>query len=111
MHSVLRPPILALLSAGALLTAPLASAETPWQMAHPARTQVIQRVDRLDRRIAHDRWIGMISPWRAAALQRQVAQVRWQQNVMARRNGGGLARAQWLALNRQENAIGREIAQ
>lgn len=103
--------MLALLSASAVLTAPLAMAETPWQAAHPARAQVLQRADRLDHRIAHARWMGAISPWRAAALQRQVSQVRWRQDLMARRQGGDLVRSQWWALNRQEDAISREIAQ
>lgn len=115
MHPVLRPflrpSVLAALTAGTLLCAPLAFAETPWQAAHPARAQVLQRANHLDHRIAHARWIGAIGPWRAVALQRQVATVRWQQNIMAQRNGGWLARPQWLALNRQENAISREIGQ
>ena len=111
MHALLRPTMLALLSAGAVLTAPLAMAATPWQAAHPARAQVLQRADRLDHRIAHVRWMGAISPWRAAALQRQVSQVRWRQDLMARRQGGDLVRSQWWALNRQEDAISREIAQ
>ena len=50
-------------------------------------------------------------PRRAQALHRQVAQVRWQQQVVAQRHGGGLPRAQWLALNRREDAIRREIGQ
>ncbi len=111
MHSMLRSTLLALLSAGALLGTPAAFAQTPWQAAHPLRAQVLRRADHLDWRIAQARNSGAMPPWRAAALQPQVAQVRWQQNVMAQRNGGGLARPQWLALNRREDAISREIAQ
>ena len=37
--------------------------------------------------------------------------VRWQQQAVAQRHDGGLPRAQWLALNRREAAISREIAQ
>ncbi|MEW6560735.1 MAG: hypothetical protein AB1412_11135 [Pseudomonadota bacterium] len=111
MHTLLRSSMFALAAASALLTAPLAMAETPWQAAHPARAQVLERAAQLDRRIAHARWMGAISPWRAAALQRQVAQVRWRQDLMARRQGGELVRGQWWALNRQEDAISREIAQ
>ena len=110
MHSLLRPSLLALLSTGALLTAPLALAETPWRANHPERARIIARADHLDQRIAHARWSGAISPWRAYALQRQVAQVRWRQDMLARRQGGVLVRAQWTALNRQEDAISREIA-
>jgi len=108
---MLGPTLLVLLSAGTLPGAPAAFAQTPWQAAHPLRAQVLQRADHLDWRIAQARIDGIMPPWRAAALQRQVAQVRWQQNVMAQRNGGGLARPQWLALNRREDAISREIAQ
>ena len=109
MHTLLRSSMFALAAASALLTAPLAMAETPWQAAHPARAQVLQRADRLDHRIAHARWIGAIGPWRAATLQRQVAQVRWRQDVLARAQGGALVRSQYWALNRQEDAISREI--
>ncbi len=101
---------LGLLAASALLTAPLAMAETPWQAAHPARAEVLQRANHLDQRIAYARWIGALTPWRAAALQHQVAQVRWRQGVLARRQGGALMRSQYWALNRQEDAISQEIA-
>ena len=120
MHSLLhrpqektgpwKPLALGLLAVCALLTAPLAMAETPWQAAHPARAEVLQRANHLDHRIAYARWIGALSPWRAAALQRQVALVRWRQNVLAQRQGGALVRSQYWALNRQEDAISREIA-
>lgn len=111
MHSVLRSSILALLSAGALLTTPLAFAQTPWQIDHPGRTQILTRADHLDQRIAYKQSIGVIRPRRAAALQRQVARVRWEQNTMASRNGGHLVRPQWQVLNRKEDAISREIGQ
>ena len=101
---------LGLLAASTLLTAPLAMAETPWQAAHPARAEVLQRANHLDQRIAYERWTGALTPWRAAALQHQVAQVRWRQNMLARRQGGALVRSQYWALNRQEDAISREIA-
>ena len=111
MHSVLRPALLSLLTAGALLSAPLARAQTPWQAAHPNRAQVLQRAAHLDHRIDHARWIGVLPPWRAQALHRQVAQVRRQQQTVALRHDGRLPRAQWLALNRREDAISREIGQ
>lgn len=104
-----KPLALGLLAASALLTAPLAMAETPWQAAHPARAEVLQRANHLDHRIAYARWTGALAPWRAAALQHQVAQVRWRQNMLARRQGGALVRSQYWALNRQEDAISREI--
>jgi len=111
MHSALRPAWLSMLTAGAMLSTPLAFAQTPWQAAHPNRAQVIQRADRLDHRIDHARFVGEIPPWRAQVLHRQVMRVRWQQQAVAQRHDGGLPRAQWLALNRREAAISREIAQ
>jgi putative copper export protein len=98
-----------LLFSSALLTAPLVLAATPWQVAHPARAKVLQRANHLDHRIAYARWTGALTPWRAAALQHQVAQVRWRQDVLARRQGGALVRSQYWALNRQEDAISWEI--
>lgn len=111
MHSSSRPMLLSLLAAGSVLAAPLALAQTPWQVAHPYRAQVIQRANHLDDRIDHARFVGELPPWRARALHLQVARVRWQQQAVAQRHGGGLPRAQWLALNRREAAISREIAQ
>jgi hypothetical protein len=103
--------MLSVLAAGSVLAAPLALAQTPWQASHPNRAQVLERADHLDRRIDHALLVGAIVPRRAQALHRQVAQVRWQQQVVAQRHGGGLPRAQWLALNRREDAIRREIGQ
>lgn len=94
---------------GALATVASAHAETRWEAAHPRRDQVLDRTQHLNHRIVHERREGQIGVARAHALHAQVRQVRWEEQAMARSNGGYITKAQQAALNQQESVIGRKV--
>lgn len=94
---------------GALLFASAAQAQTPWEQTHPRRDQVLDRAQRLDLRIAHERREGDLNPWQAHRLHAEVRRMRYEQLAMARANGGYITREQQWRLNRQANAISRQI--
>ncbi|MBV9556632.1 MAG: hypothetical protein JO254_06100 [Pseudolabrys sp.] len=86
-----------------------AIAETRWQRDHPRRTEVNRRLDRQDARINRERREGEISGAQARALHREDRQIRREERSMARTNGGYITRGEQRALNRQENAVSRQI--
>ena len=86
-----------------------ASAETTWQKNHPRRNQVNHRLHNQNRRIHHDVRNGTMTHHQALAAHREDHQVRQEERDMARQNDGHLTRPEQRVLNRQENAISRQI--
>ena len=86
-----------------------ASAETTWQKNHPRRTQVNHRLANQNRRIHNDVKNGTLTHGQAAALHREDRQVRHEERAMASQNGGHITQGEDRVLNRQENAISRQI--
>ena len=98
---------IAVVTLGSSLTA--ASAETLWQYNHPRRAEVNQRLANQNYRINDGVEDGRISPWRAARLHAEDRAIRYEEQTMARINGGYITPAEQRALNQQENAVSRQI--
>jgi hypothetical protein len=92
------------------IAAGAASAETPWNYTHPARTEVNHRRTNLYRQIAEERRAGDISRLQDKRLQVGVNQVRYHERVFARHHGGHLNAYEDRQLNRQENIVHKHIA-
>jgi hypothetical protein len=86
-----------------------ASAETAWQKAHPARAEINHRLAHQDQRIDKEVREGEISHRQALNLHRKDHQIRREERAVARRHHGHLTGAEARAINRQENAVSKQI--
>ena len=86
-----------------------ATANGRWAQNHPRRAEVNWRLANQNRRIFQERREGEISCGQAAQLRSQVRQIREEERLMARQNGGHITRLEQRSLNQQENQISREI--
>lgn len=100
---------LALVAFGAATFTVGAMAETPWQQAHPRRTEVNARLDHQNQRIHNEVKSGEISKGQAAALHKQDRQIRREEHAMARQDGGHITKLDQRALNQQENGVSAQI--
>ena len=95
---------------GILCSMPLtATANSRWAQNHPRRAEVNERLANQNRRIFQERREGEISRWQAAQLHNQDRQIRSEERLMARQNGGHITRLEQRVLNQQENQVSREI--
>jgi hypothetical protein len=109
MTNFRKPLVLAfagLLVAG--LAAP-AFAETAWERNHPRRDQVNDRISNQFHRINQERREGELSRGQARAMRMQERGVLAEERADARLHGGHITRGEQAQLNRDLNAIGREI--
>jgi hypothetical protein len=90
------------LSAGAM-------AATGWEQSHPRRDQVNDRLHNQNARINQERREGEIGYRRAAQLHRDDHQIRNEERIMARQDGGHITRLEQRTLNQQENHVSRQI--
>jgi hypothetical protein len=92
-----------------LIAAAGAQAATPWQYEHPRRAEVNERLAsqnyRIDREVAR----GTMSAREGAYLHREDRAIRGEERSMAAANGGYISRGEQHMLNRQENAVSRQI--
>ena len=86
-----------------------ASAETPWQKAHPRRTEVNGRLANQNRRIHNDVKNGTLTKSQAAQLHHEDHQVRQEERDMASQNGSHITKGEQRTLNQQENGISNQI--
>jgi hypothetical protein len=86
-----------------------AMAETPWQQNHPRRAEVNDRLGNQDRRIDRGVADGRIGPYEAARLHRDDREIRSEERLMARQDGGHITRLDQRALNQQENRVSHQI--
>jgi len=86
-----------------------ATANGRWVQNHPRRAEVNGRLVNQNRRINQERREGEISRGQAAQLHRQDRQIRREEQLMARQNGGHITRLEQRVLNQQENQVSREI--
>jgi hypothetical protein len=103
--------ILAMTSAFVFGTAGSAMAVTQWQKDHPRRTEVNKRLNNQDRRIHQERKEGEISKAQAQKLHREDHGIRKEERTMAAQDGGHITKQEQRTLNRQENAVSRQIGQ
>lgn len=92
-----------------LMAAAGAQAATPWQYEHPRRAEVNERLAVQNYRIDRDVARGTISPRQGAYMHREDRAIRGEERRMAAANGGTITRGEQRMLNRQENAVSRQI--
>jgi hypothetical protein len=85
------------------------AAETKFQQNHPRRAQVNSRLNNQNQRIRSERQSGQISKGQAANLHRQDRNIRKEERADASKDGGHITKPEQRSLNRQENAVSREI--
>jgi hypothetical protein len=85
-------------------------ARTRWQETHPRRVQVNHRLNNQNRRVRNKFRSGQMGVRKAARIHAEDRAIRNEERNMARRNGGRLTRRQQGRINRQENAVSRQIA-
>ncbi len=90
-------------------TAGTAFADTPWEMSHPRRDEINDRLHNQDRRIDHERRDGEIGRGQAREEHREDHRIRHEERRMASRDGGHITRRDQHILNRQENHVGHQI--
>ncbi|HXX10721.1 MAG TPA: hypothetical protein VEK05_04320 [Burkholderiales bacterium] len=100
---------LAALSALVVGVSASALAETNWEKHHPRRTEVNDRLAHQNKRINRDVKEGKLTPAQAHKLHKEDRQIRHEERAMASQNGGHITKQEQRVLNRQENAVSRQI--
>lgn len=98
-----------ILGAIATLGAAGAASANPWQMHHPRRVEVNQRLERIDHRIGMERRDGELSRGQARDLRREDAGLRGQERFFASHDRSHLNRADYHRLNREEDHLSRQV--
>ena len=101
--------IVAIMTLFASAVASSALAETKWEKNHPRRDQVNDRLANQNKRIHQQVKEGEMSKAQAAKLHKEDRQVRNEERAMASQNGGHITKQEQKTLNRQENAISKQI--
>jgi hypothetical protein len=106
-----RKTLLASLMAASIAIAcvPNAHAETRWEKNHPRRDQVNDRLAHQDARIHHEVKEGDLTHAQAAGLHAQDHAIRTEERAMASQHNGHITKHEQKALNKQENAVSKEI--
>jgi hypothetical protein len=86
-----------------------ASAETTWEQHHPRQDQVLDRIQRQERRIAEARREDELGRWQAHRLWAHDRFIARQDHRFARINGGYITPGEQHYLNREEDGLGRHI--
>lgn len=82
---------------------------TKWEKEHPRRAQVNGRLAKQNVRIREQVKDGEMSRQEAAALHQEHREIRQQERAMAAENNGHITKAQQRELNKQENALSKQI--
>lgn len=102
--------ILALTSAFVLSAADsVMAAPKTWNQTHSRRAEVNQRLNNQDKRINQERKEGKISKAQAHKLHQEDRNIRKEERIMASQHGGHITKQEQRTLNRQENAVSRQI--
>ncbi len=86
-----------------------ASAETPWDAAHPRRDQVNDRLANQHHRVAQERREGEMSGRKAAYVHAEDHRIRDQERFYASRDHGHITKMEQARLNREENHVSRQV--
>ena len=86
-----------------------AFAENSWELSHPRRDQVNDRLANQSHRINQERREGELSHRQAHYLHREDHHIRQEERRMAARDGGHITHYDQWRLNRQENHVSRQI--
>ena len=85
------------------------AADTKFEKTHPRRDQVNDRLAKENSRIKAEVKEGDLTKPEAAALHKEVHQIRKEERLMASQDGGHITKAEQKALNQQENAVSKKI--
>ena len=86
-----------------------ALAENSWELSHPRRDQVNDRLANQSHRINQERREGELGRRQAHYLRHEDHRIRHEERRMAARDGGHITRYDQWRLNRQENHVSRQI--
>ena len=86
-----------------------AIAETVWEKEHPRRDQVNDRLEHQNHRIHRELKEGEITKAQAKDLHQQDHSIRQEERAMASEHGGHITKKEQRRLNKQENAVSKEI--
>jgi len=107
--NIRKAALVAVMTLFASSVASSAMAETQWEKNHPRRDQVNDRLANQNKRIHQEVKEGKMSKAEAAKLHKEDRQVRKEERVMASQNGGHITKQEQKTLNKQENAISKQI--
>ena len=93
----------------ALLAGAGANAATPFEKTHPRRAEVNMRLDHQTKRIAIKRREGELTRTQARDLRAEDRGIRGEEHLDASRDRGHITKIEQRRLNRQENAVSRQI--
>jgi hypothetical protein len=86
-----------------------AASRAEWSKEHPRRAEVNARLAHQNKRIHDEVAEGEMSPARAAKLRSEDRAIRQQERAMAAEHGGHITKAEQVKLNKEENAVSRQI--
>ena len=93
----------------ALLAGAGANAATPFEKTHPRRAEVNMRLENQNKRIAIKRREGEITRTQARDLRAEDRGIRGEERLDASKHGSHITKVEKTRLNRQENAVSRQI--
>ena len=86
-----------------------AFAENSWELNHPRRDQINDRLANQNHRINQEFREGELGRHQARNLHREEHHIRQEERRMAARDGGHITHYDQWRLNRQENHVSRQI--
>jgi len=93
----------------ALLAGTGANAATPWQKAHPRRTEVNHRLANQNRRLTTERREGDLTRAQAKDIRAEDRGIRGEERYDASHDKGHITKSEQRALNHQENSVSQQI--
>ena len=108
-HTLTRLAVAACASILVFGAAGSAFAENDWELSHPRRDQINDRLENQSRRIDQEHREGELARRQAHYLHREDYRIRQEERRMAARDGGHITRYDQWRLNRQENHVSRQI--
>ncbi len=87
----------------------VALADTQWQKDHPRREEVNNRLANQNARIHQEVKEGELNKAQAATLHKNDRQIRQEERLMAKQNGGHISKPEQKVLNQQENGVSKKI--
>ena len=93
----------------AMLAGAGANAATPFEKTHPRRAEVNMRLEHQNKRITLKRREGELTRPQARDLRAEDRGIRGEERLDASTHGSHVTKTEYRRLNRQENAVNRQI--
>jgi hypothetical protein len=107
--SKMKSMIFAAVTATMVFTVRASLAETRWERHHPRRDQVNDRLENQSRRIRDGREDGLLTSGQARQLRAEDRDIRDQERLYSRLDGGHISKAEQGVLNQEQNRVSRQI--